>query len=111
MANKSIEELASVIRSKNAKAFGLTLDMMFKDKVTYERVKSTGVINKALIARLYGIGEEDVRSVHYLDMANAIKANIKRPIPCGNVGDPDVYGCQQHGPLYQIEIPWKEEWT
>lgn len=108
MATKNIRDLALVIRSKNAKAFGLTLDLLFRDKATYERVKRTGAINRELIAKLYNIAVEDVLTFVEYDPANAIKATIKRPIACGSVGDPDVYGAQQHAPLFEIEIPWDE---
>lgn len=104
----NIGDLASVIRSKNAGAFHITLDIMFDEKSTYEKVKETGIITKELIAKLYSMPLEYVTRFVYYDPGNAIKATIRRPISCGGFGDTDVYGCQQHVPLYEIEIPWPE---
>ncbi len=65
------------------------------------------VINKKLIAKLYNIEESKVISVVPYSPSKAIKATIIRPKPAGNVGETDVYGAQQHGPLLNIEIPWE----
>jgi hypothetical protein len=39
------------------------------------------------------------------DPANAIKFTIYRTRPNGSPGDWDILGCQQYGPLLDIEIP------
>lgn len=106
---KSLRELAVVIRSKNAGAFGLTLDILFKDRKSYEHAVKAGVITAERIAHLYRIPVGDVRKVVPLEMFNGYKITIRRPIPCGSLGDADVYGAQQHAPLYLIEIPCGEE--
>ncbi|MCA1950759.1 MAG: DUF4387 domain-containing protein [Treponema sp.] len=102
MKIRLIEE-ARVIRSKNSGPFELTLDIMFKERETYELFKSRNLINKALIATLYGVKEEEVLSVVYFEPAHAIKATLKRLIPSGAPGDRDIYGAQQHGPLLDLE--------
>jgi hypothetical protein len=99
-----IRDLAVICRSKNANPFLLTLDMVFPDRETFEKVRSSGVINKALISQLYLVGEEDVMLVEFAP-ANAIKATIPRLHGSGAVEDSDVYGAQQHGPLMDVEIP------
>jgi len=103
----NIKELAAVIRSKNAGPFELTLDIIFKNKEIYEKVKKTEVINKDLIAKLYGITIDSIIAFKEYDKANAIKITIIRPKVSGDPGDSDVYGCQQHAPLLNIEIPYK----
>lgn len=104
---KNIRELADVIRSKNAGPYELTFDLIFKDSDIYERVKSSRVINKELIAKLYNIPVDDVISVINFDPAQAIKVTIVRSRSAGAVGETDVYGAQQHAPLLQIEVPWE----
>jgi hypothetical protein len=99
-------ELARVIRSKNAGPFELTFDIMFADVESYERVKSSGVINAELFANLYAVPVESVLSVHAFDPALSFKATIARPISSGTAGDSDVFGAQQHAPLLDVEIPW-----
>ena len=99
-----LTELAEVIRSKNSGPYELTMDIIFKDFVSYEKVKQNRVINKELISRLYQIPEEDINSIIEFDPAKAIKITIKRPIVAGAVGESDVYGAQQHAPLLTIEV-------
>lgn len=47
---QSIVSLAQVIRSKNAGPYELVLDILFKTKENYERVKSSGQLTPELIA-------------------------------------------------------------
>ena len=101
-----LKDVATVIRSKNAGPFELTLDVLLKDEQTFEMLRSADVINKKMIADLYQIPEEDVISIVYFPNAKAIKATIVRPLPSGALGERDVYGAQQHAPLvnYTFEI-------
>ena len=34
----------------------------------------------------------------------SFEEGMKRPIPSGNLGETDVYGAQQHGPLLDLEF-------
>lgn len=104
MAKRKLPELASVIRSKNSGPYELTLDVIFKDKATFEAVCRSQVINKTTIAKLYGISEEEVIGIIEFAPANAIKATIVRPYPSGALGETDVYGAQQHAPLLNLEV-------
>ena len=99
-------EIAKVIRSKNAGAFNLTLDIMFEDKDRFEAVKTTGVLNRELISKLYQVPVEEVE-FYISDSALAFKATIPLRIPSGGIGNLDTYGAQQHAPLMGIEIPIK----
>jgi hypothetical protein len=38
-------------------------------------------------------------------VALAFKATLPRLVPAGDIGDTDVYGAQQHGPLLDVDIP------
>lgn len=105
---KPLEELATVIRSKNAGPFELTIDIIFKDRKIYERVKEAQSLDAALIARLYRIPVEDVLAVTYFDPACAFKATMKRRLPSGNLGEKDIYGAQQHAPLLEVSLPWSD---
>ena len=97
-------DIAKACKSKNAGPFELTLDIMFGDAATFERVRATGVITPALIARLYNVAESAVVFTEF-PPAYAWKATIERRIPSGAVGDTDVYGAQQHAPLMDVQIP------
>ena len=97
-------EIAPVIRSKNAGPFFLTFDVIFSDKETYEKVKSTGILNKKLMSDLYNVPIKNIRFYDF-SPAFAFKWTIPRPIFSGDVGDSDIYGAQQHAHLMNVEIP------
>jgi hypothetical protein len=99
-----LKDIAKACKSKNAGPFHITLDIMFDDAALFDRVRATGVVTPALIARLYGVQAKDVVFTEY-PPALAWKATIARRIASGAVGDTDVYGAQQHAPLLDIEIP------
>lgn len=99
-----IRDAARVCKSKNAGPFELTIDVVFDDADTFHRVKATGVLCPGLFARLYGVAEQDVLFTPY-DAAFAFKATLPRLVPAGEFGDTDVYGCQQHAPLLDIDLP------
>jgi GTP cyclohydrolase III len=100
-----LDQLAKVIRSKNAGPFELTFDIMFDDPAAYEAVKKSGVINAKRIAEAYRVRVDDVLVCRPYDAAVAFKITIRRPVSSGDIEDRDVYGCQQHVPLTSIEVP------
>lgn len=99
-----LEDLCSVIRSKNAGPFLITLDMIFKDRDAYDAVASTHLINRELVAERYKLRPADVVVVEYMDALNAVKVTYIRPVAAGSPGDSDCFGMNQEGPLLDIEI-------
>jgi hypothetical protein len=81
-----MSELARIIRSKNSGPFELTLDIMFDDSTTYERVKAADVLTNATMKRLYHLKDSDILVNMYFDPALAWKCTIKRPWAQGSVG-------------------------
>src|SRR5262245_52278180 len=57
---RTIGDIAKFVTSKNAGPFLLTLDVVFPDEATYRRFKALGALDRATVARLYGIAESDV---------------------------------------------------
>ena len=80
-----IRDIAVICRSKNASPFLLTLDVVFPDKETFEKVRASGVISKELISRLYSVPVADVLLVEF-PPANAFKATIPRLVRLGGRG-------------------------
>jgi hypothetical protein len=105
MASEALRNLADIVRSKNAGPYRITFDILFRDKARYEAVKATGAINADAVAAAYGLRSEDISSFFEIDMANAIKITIRRPRAQGSLGDGDMYGCQHHVPLMQLQVP------
>lgn len=100
-----LHDLAKTIRSKNAGPLHITFDIIFRERETYERVKASGVLSRAAVARLYSVPEERVTFFEAFDPACAIKFTIRRSQPAGGPGERDVFGCQQYPPLFDVEIP------
>lgn len=96
-------DLAAVLRTKNAGPLTLTIDIIFDDHAKYDRVVRSGVINAKRISELYAVDEDDVLITEYA-IVNAIKVSFPRACVSGSVLDDDVYGCQQHRPVADIEI-------
>jgi hypothetical protein len=98
-----LAEFASLIRSKNAGPFQLTIDIMFDEQAVYERVKASGRLSQAKVAEFYGLAPEKVL-FFFCDNALAVKASIPRPSIQGDLGDTDNHAGQQYAPLMDIEI-------
>lgn len=106
MATRRLSDLARIIRSKNAGPFEITLDVIFPDRETYERVKGTGYFSRERVAALYRVPPEAIYEVVCFDPALAIKVTMARQRAQGSIGESDTYGAQQHAPLLAVELPW-----
>lgn len=106
---RRLSEIASVVRSKNAKPFRITLDVLFARRDIFDYVRRTGVLNVDTVAAAYGLPREAFTSSMIFDAGMAFKFTYKRPVVQGDVGDSDIYGAQQHVPLLDISIPWSPD--
>ncbi len=101
----ALADLAKTIRSKNAGVDKITFDIIFDNKDAYDRVRNSMVLSREAICKLYRIPESRISDHVAFDPGMAIKFTIYRSQPSGSVGDPDVFGSQQYGPLLGIEVP------
>ncbi len=101
-----LRELAKVIRSKNAKPYRLTLDILFERRDIFDYVKCSPALTPATVARAYGLSEEAITSAFVFEPGLALKFTFRRPWVQGSLGESDMYGAQQHAPLLDIRIPW-----
>lgn len=97
-------DLAKVIRSKNAKPFYLTLDVLFDDAAKYERVASSGALTSESMGRLYQMEPSRIRVIPY-PAARALKVTLERWVPAGSFYDRDLLGAQQAVLLFDVNIP------
>ena len=100
-----LSQLASTVRSKNAGVNQITFDIIFPDRKTYERAVRSGAITRDSIAKLYNIPQSRISDFVTFEVGNAIKFTLYRLRPSGSPGDWDILGCQQYGPLLDLEIP------
>ena len=103
-----LSELAKVIRSKNAKPYRLTLDILFERRDIFDYVKQSPALTSAAVARAYGLPEQAISSSFVFEAGLALKFTIRRPRVQGSLGESDMYGAQQHTPLLDIRIPWDD---
>ena len=105
----ALKDIAKVIRSKNAGPFEMTMDIIFKNQNDFKKVRKTGVITKELFSKIYNLPVEKIITFVEFPTANAIKVTIPRPKSQGSIGETDMHATQQHVPLFDIMIPWKDE--
>jgi Domain of unknown function (DUF4387) len=98
-----LDEIAIVIRSKNAGPCTLTLDMVFPDRDRFALVGSQAARLRVAVAARYGRSPDEV-SVFVYEPALAVKISLPRDLVSGDADDRDVYGAQQHRPLLDIEL-------
>ena len=96
--------LARVVRSKNAGALLLTIDLIFDDAASFARVRDCGVLTPRSLAPLFAVSDNQV-AVFHCEEALAIKITLPRQVRSGEAEDSDVYGAQQYAPLLTIDLP------
>jgi hypothetical protein len=102
MRQRSLLDAAKVIRSKNSGPYELTLDIIFKDRKTYDLFRARKIITKKTVAALYRRPVGEILKLLYFEPAHALKITLRRPSPSGHPGETDIYGAQQHAPLLGI---------
>ncbi|HEX2725297.1 MAG TPA: DUF4387 domain-containing protein [Beijerinckiaceae bacterium] len=100
-----LTHLAKTIRSKNAGVDKITFDIVFKDREGYELVRRCGVLSRDAVRQIFGIPDSRISDHVEFDPALAIKFSIYRNRPSGSLGDGDIFGSQQYGPLLGIQVP------
>lgn len=98
-----LKDVAQVLRSKNAGAFVLTIDVVFKSRADYERIVASKTLEPSVVAGVYSVNVADVQVIPYAE-ANSIKVTMPRRIGSGDLSDSDVYGAQQHVPLMLLPV-------
>ena len=101
---RRLNEVARVLRSKNAGPLYVTLDVMFDTRGELEEVLNSGAVTREAVASLYDVNPADVSILPYR-VVNAFKITIPRKHVSGSLRDDDIYGCQQHTLLANIVIP------
>lgn len=96
-------DIAMVLRSKNAGAFVLTIDVIFKTQEDYEHTIGGGALQAERIAAAYRVQPSDVLIIPYPQVMS-VKVTMPRRVGSGDLSDTDVYGAQQHVPLMLMDL-------
>jgi hypothetical protein len=98
-----LQDLATVIRSKNAGPCLVTFDLMFGSAEDFALARGRLDHLRREVAVRYRRSENEVSVIAY-EPARAVKITVPRDVVSGDVGDRDVYGAQQHAPLLDITL-------
>jgi hypothetical protein len=100
---RTIGDVATLVRSKNAGPFWQTLDIFFDTDDDYRDVASPEVVTVETIASLYHVDASTVR-IYRMPALRAIKISFPRPTAQGGVHDRDLHAGQQHVPLLSVPL-------
>ena len=98
---KKLMEYTRILRSKNAGPLFITFDLIFENSADMEYVEKH--LTAEMISQAYGVSTEKVSIISYA-VVNSIKITFPRKNISGSLEDTDIYGCQQHAPLANIEL-------
>lgn len=98
---KKLIDYTKILRSKNAGPLFITYDLIFRNREDMNYVAQR--LTKAQIAKAYDVAEEKIDIIVY-GVVNSIKITFPRKNISGSLQDTDIYGCQQHVPLSEIEL-------
>ena len=98
---KRLIDYTKILRSKNAGPLFITFDLIFNSREDMAYVEER--LKAADIARAYDVCEEEISIISY-GIVNSIKITFPRKNISGSLNDVDIYGCQMHVPLANIEI-------
>lgn len=99
-----LRDADAIVRSKNAGPFRFTLDVIFNNREQFEQMKRSGIWHAEYLSGVYHIERREIRECLVYEPAMAFKCTYRRPISSGAFGDNDIYGAQQHVPMYDIEF-------
>jgi Domain of unknown function (DUF4387) len=101
---RTVGELASLVRSKNAGPFWLTLEIFCGTDAVYETIAAPDVITPQRIAPIYETAPDAVR-IYRLPKLRVVKISFPRPTVQGAIADRDIHAGQQHVALTRLSIP------
>lgn len=98
---KKLIEYTKILRSKNAGPLFITFDLIFPSAEEMRYVAER--LKKEDIAKAYEVDAKTIEMIPY-EVVNSIKITFPRKNISGSLADDDIYGCQQHIPLANIEL-------
>jgi Domain of unknown function (DUF4387) len=101
----TLDDLASVLRSKNAGPFYITIDLFFPDLETYRRAAQPEFLTVEQVAETYGLEVGEVYGIYRQEFALGIKVTLQKRIVADDPANNDVMAGQQHLPLAALEVP------
>ena len=98
---KKLIDYTKILRSKNAGPLFITFDLIFPGNEEMQYVAER--LSKEMVSKAYDVPVEKIDIIVY-GVVNSIKITFPRKNISGSLQDTDIYGCQQHIPLANIEL-------
>jgi hypothetical protein len=99
----TLGERATLVRSKNAGPFWVTVDVFLPDATAYERAAGSALTDIDAMAERYAVQPSEMK-VFLLPHLHAIKVSFPRSHAQGGIQDRDMHAGQQYVPLLDIDI-------
>lgn len=100
---KTIKDICRHVRSKNAGAFWVTIDLFFNDAESFERYIGSPAISNESIGRIYGADPRLVRR-YPVPSLNVLKISYPRASAQGGVVERDMHCGQQYVRLLDLPV-------
>jgi hypothetical protein len=97
-------DAASIIRSKNAGPFSVTIDIFFRDAAWYARARASRLLTVAGVAAAYGVDPATVKGVWWDDRVHGAKVSLLRWSSSSDPFCSDLFGAHLHTPLASSEL-------
>jgi len=105
----NLYECATIIRSKNAGPFTVTIDLFFADHEHFDLARKSKLLTTRGVALAYGLDESSVVGIYWDERILAGKVSIRRWSTCNDPWCPDLFGAHLHGPLARGELIPQQE--
>ncbi|MET0740952.1 MAG: DUF4387 family protein [Candidatus Nanopelagicales bacterium] len=99
-----LRDAASIVRSKNAGPFWLTVDVFFTDADAFEAAQSSALLTVAGVAAAYGVPAESVKGVFWDERVRGVKVSLLRWSSSSDPFCSDLFGAHLHSPLADSEL-------
>jgi hypothetical protein len=98
-----VRDVCRHVRSKNAGAFWVTIDLFFDGQDNYQRYSQSEALAPAAIASLYDTDPARVKRMPVESLA-MVKISYPRPSPQGGIVERDMHSGQQFVRLLGVEL-------
>lgn len=90
---------ATVVRTKNAGPFHLTIDVFFDDEAAFAAARASDDLEPERVARVYGVDVSEVEGPYWDETARGVKVTIPKRPSSGSPACTDILGGHLHLPL------------
>lgn len=99
----TVNEVCTLVRSKNAGPYWVTVDLFFRDEETFERYADSPALGPPTFARLFGADPALVKRFP-VKRLHMVKISYPRSSPQGGMVERDLHCGQQYVRLLDLDL-------